>query len=135
MRDGNTTLIKSVVPFDEKISTQIQLVDTGEYSDNYLKGFDRYALKCDTQGMDALILSRIPNVLWQNTEVAVIEVWALPEINERDVAHLLTMFQNFEYFSWSPTSQNIERLSEISDYWLSKSGDSRNLFLSKTFPL
>ena len=132
---GNTSLLKSVVPHDERISTPIQLVDTGEYCANYFKGFDKYAIKCDTQGMDALILSRIPDVMWKNTEVAVVEVWALPEIYERDVTHLLTMFQYFKYFSWSPKSQNIKNISEIGDYWLSKSGDSRNLFLSKTFPL
>jgi len=131
---GNTSLLKSVVPLDEQISTPIQLVDTGEYFDNYLKEFDRYAIKCDTQGMDALILARIPKVIWQNVEVAVIEVWALPEINEQDVVHLLTMFQYFEYFSWSPISQNIKSLSEISEFWLSKSGTYRNLFLSKTLP-
>jgi len=131
---GNSSLLKSVVPLDEQISTQIKLVDTEEYCDNYLKEFDRYALKCDTQGMDALILSRIPNSIWQNVEVAVIEVWALPEINKQDVTHLLTMFQNFKYFSWNPISQNIKSLSEISEFWLSKSGTSRNLFLSKTLP-
>jgi len=129
---GNTSLLKSVVPIDEQICTQIRLVDVGEYCDNCLKGFDIYAVKCDTQGMDALILSRIPGAIWQNTEVAVIEVWALSEVSEQDVTHLLTMFQNFEYFSWNPISQDIKSLSEISEFWLSKSGTSRNLFLSKT---
>jgi FkbM family methyltransferase len=131
---GNTSLIKSVVPSDELISTKIQLVSTSEYCDTSLTNFDSYVIKCDTQGMDALILSRIPNRIWQSTEFAIVEVWALPEIREQDVTHLLAMWQNFQYAKWDLTSQESIGLSEIGEYWLSKSGTQRNLFLSKTFP-
>jgi len=132
---GNTSLLKSVVPSDELIRTNIKLVDTAEYCDNFLKRFDNYVIKCDTQGMDALILSRIPIRIWQSTEVAIIEVWALPEIREQDVTHLLAMCQNFKFASWHPKSQEIISLNEISEFWLNKSGTFKNLFLSKTLPL
>ena len=131
---GNTSLLKSVVPSDELISTTIELVDAAEYCNKFLNGFDNFVIKCDTQGMDALILSRIPNRIWERTEVAIIEVWALPEIREQDVTHLLAMCQNFEYASWHPKSQEVISLNEISEYWLNKSGTFRNLFLSKTLP-
>ena len=131
---GNTSLLKSVVPSDELIRTKIQLVDTAEYCNNFLKGFDNYVIKCDTQGMDALILSRIPNRIWQRTEAAIIEVWALPEICEQDVTRMLGMCQNFKFASWHPKSQEKIGLNEISDFWLSKSGTFKNLFLSKTLP-
>lgn len=129
---GNTSLLASAFPSDELIRTRIKTIDTAEYCDSILVGFDNYVIKCDTQGMDALILSRIPNRIWQNTEVAIIEVWALPEIREQDVTRLLAMFQNFNYVSWNSNSQEKIHLDEISEYWLSKSGTSRNLFLSKT---
>lgn len=129
---GNTSQLASVVPSNETIRTRIKMVDTEEYCDTFLEGFDKYVIKCDTQGMDALILSRIPNRIWQNTEVAVIEVWALPEIREQDVTNLLAMCQNFNYASWNPNSQERLDLDEVSEYWLSKSGTFRNLFLSKT---
>ena len=131
---GNTSLLASVVPSDGLIKTPIKIIDTAEYCDSFLVGFDNYVIKCDTQGMDALILSRIPNRIWQNTEVAIIEVWALPEIRKQDVTRLLTMFQNFNYVSWNSNSRERIDLDEISEYWLSKSGTSRNLFLSKTPP-
>ncbi len=130
---GNSSLLASVVPSDNLITTEIKIVDTTEYCHRFLDNYDNYIIKCDTQGMDALILSRIPNRIWQNTEVAIIEVWALPEIREQDVTQLLTMCQNFEYASWNPNSQERIGMSEISEYWLSKSGTFRNLFLSKTF--
>ena len=131
---GNTSLLKSVVPSDELISTTIELVDAAEYCNKFLNGFDNFVIKCDTQGMDALILSRIPNRIWERTEVAIIEVWALPEIREQDVTRLLAMCQNFNYASWTPNSRERIDLDEISEYWLSKSGTFRNLFLSKTPP-
>jgi FkbM family methyltransferase len=131
---GNSSLLASVVPSDGLIRTRIKIIDTAEYCDSFLEGFDNYVIKCDTQGMDALILSRIPNRIWQNTEVAIIEVWALPEIREQDVTSLLAMFQNFNYASWNLNSRKRIDLDEISEYWLSKSGTFRNLFLSKTPP-
>ena len=131
---GNTSLLKSVVPSDELIRTSIKLVDTSEYCDNFLKGFDEYVIKCDTQGLDALILSRIPNRIWQSTEAAIIEVWALPEILEQDVTDLLAMCQDFKFASWHPKSQERLSLKEISEFWLGKSGTHRNLFLSKSLP-
>lgn len=131
---GNTSLLGSAVPSAVPITTQIELVDTAEYCDRFLHEFDNYVIKCDTEGMDALILSRIPDRIWQNVEVAVIEVWALPEIREQDVTRLLSMCQDFKYASWNPKSLERISLNEISEYWLSKSGAIRNLFLSKTNP-
>jgi FkbM family methyltransferase len=132
---GGTSLLESAVPSFGSIKTEIELVDTAEYCDRFLINFDNYLVKCDTEGMDALILSRIPNRIWQKTEVAVIEVWALPEIREEDVTKFLDMCQDFEYASWHPNSQERIGLNEISKYWLSKSGAMRNLFLSKTLAL
>lgn len=82
--------------------------------------------------MDALILSRFPKSIWKNCVSAVIEVWALDEISNKDVETLLPMFQEFDYVPWEFKTR-IEKieLSEISKFWLSKSRLHRNLFLSK----
>jgi FkbM family methyltransferase len=127
---GNTSTLKSAVPKFGQIRTQIELVDTLQYCDEFLNKFDRYVIKCDTQGMDAKILSRIPNRIWRGTETAIVEVWALPEVSELDVTTLLLLFKDFEFVSWN--SKSLERIDfdEISAYWLSKSGLFRNLFLS-----
>ena len=116
------------------ISTLIQLVDTTEYCNSFLNNFEKYVIKCDTQGMDALILSRLPERIWKNCESAVIEVEALPEVNKKDVESLLSMFYEFEHVAWQPdTRERRIQLSEVSEFWLSQSGDSKNLFLSKSF--
>lgn len=129
---GNTSLLNSVVSEVGMISTQIQLVETTAYCNKFLTNFDKYVIKCDTQGMDALILSRIPDWVWKNCESAIIEVWALDEISKNDVEALLSMFQEFEYVAWQPNNRKEKiELSEVSQFWLSKSGAQRNLFLSK----
>jgi len=132
---GGSSLLKSAVPSAGSIRTQIELVDTAEYCERFLIKYDRFIIKCDTEGMDACILSLIPNRIWQNTEVAIIEVWALPEIREQDVTNLLAMCRNFKYSSWNPKSKETVTFNEISEYWLSKSGTMRNLYLRKTLSL
>ncbi|CAB4911503.1 unannotated protein [freshwater metagenome] len=130
---GNTSLINSVVAPKGKIVNNIELRDTAEYCEEFLHGFDSYVIKCDTQGMDPLILSRIPQRIWEKVECAVIEVWALPEIDEVDVKNLLSMWEGFEYASWAPNSNKSITLNEVSKFWLRKSGlENGNLFLSKT---
>ena len=128
---GNTSLIQSLVPSNRCITTSIKLVDTKHYFHKNLKEFDKYVVKSDTQGTDALILSRIPKRVWQNTECAVIEVAALPEIDKIDVDNLLLMFNSFEIISWHPNLKQKISLKEIREFWLSKSGSQRNLFLSR----
>jgi hypothetical protein len=83
--------------------------------------------------MDALTLSRFPKEVWEKCEAAIIEVWAHEEISESEVARLLSMFQNFEQMGWKPIFGDTPevQLSEISEFWLSKSGAQRNLFLSQ----
>jgi|688.fasta_scaffold97068_2 FkbM family methyltransferase len=131
---GNSSLLNSVVSEIGIIETQIQLVETTEFCNKFLNNFDRYVIKCDTQGMDALIMSRVPDWVWKNCESAIIEVWALDEISKKDVEALLFMCQEFEYVSWQPNNRKGEiGLSEVSEFWLSKSGASRNLFLSRNF--
>ena len=129
---GNTSLLNSVVPELGMISTQIQLVETKTYFNEFLNSFDRFVIKCDTQGMDALILSRVPDWVWKNCESAIIEVWALDEINKEDVEALVFMCQEFDYIAWQPNNRKeIIGLSQVSEFWLSKSGAQKNLFLSK----
>ena len=77
---GNSSLFDSVIPEKKMITTEIKLVDTREFCEGFLLEFDYYVIKCDTQGMDALILSRLSNRVWENCVSAVVEVWALPRV-------------------------------------------------------
>jgi hypothetical protein len=129
---GNSSMLQNVVPERGRICTEIQLVDTKEYFEKNFSSFENLILKCDTQGMDALILSNIPEKIWPKIQCAVVEVWALSEINEKDVEKFLSKCQGFEYVSWFPDFRELLDFSEIGEFWLSKTGNWKNLYLSKT---
>ena len=128
---GNSSLVDRVVPSTSRIETQIQLVDNAEYCHNHLNGYEAFVLKSDTQGMDPLILSNIPEIIWEKIICAVIEVWAIPEIKNTDVDTLLSMLGKFSYTSWNFESGNFVSKKNIRDFWLSKTNLQRNLFLRR----
>lgn len=127
---GNTSLFNSLSPGEETLTRTIRVVDTSDYF-NRSKLHQGYIIKSDTQGMDALILARIPTEIWDLTERLIVEVWAIPEIRESDVDLLLTHFSKFDFIDWSPNSSNRLTQDEIKDFWTGKSGKSKNLYLRK----
>jgi FkbM family methyltransferase len=129
---GNSSLIQDVVPEGGRRETSICLVDTKSFFERNFQQFTAFIVKCDTQGMDALILSRLPEFVWLNIVCAEIEVWALADVNPSDVDMLLSMLTNFDVISWSPNEVSKLEISDIRDYWLSKSGEWKNLYLSKS---
>jgi FkbM family methyltransferase len=128
---GNTSIFNSVVPIEGQIQTEIELIDTSVYLEQFIDLYDGFVIKCDTQGMDALILSRVPQSIWRRTERVVLEVWALPEVDEMDVDKLIEMFDYFRVVSWTTDTEERITNDEIRKFWLGKSSRSRNLFLSK----
>lgn len=130
---GNSSYLSNAFENIDYFSTPTALVSTTEYCKKFLNNFDGYVIKCDTQGMDALILSRFPEQIWQKCQSAVIEVWALPDINKTDVQRFLSMCKGFDYVSWNPHSGKAKKLefNEIIKFWTNKSGATRSLFLSK----
>lgn len=130
---GNSSILKSAIPEtdrSETISTVVKMLDTKAISIWLNSKFDSIAIKSDTQGMDALILSAFSDEIWIKVQCAVIEVWALAEVDETHVSSLLSKLKKNHKMSWSPRSDNVES-SEVQEFWLSKSGHSRNLFLEK----
>ena len=128
---GNSSMFESAVPMDESISQHIETVNTSEYFLNFIDKYDAFVVKSDTQGMDASILSQIPHSIWRIVETAVSEVWALPEITVRDVDALLEMLHDFVFMSWSTDLTGSVSLNEVRIFWLSKSSESKNLFIRR----
>lgn len=128
---GNTSLLESVIPRKDKIATLIELVDAKEYFDKNLSKFDSFIIKCDAQGMDSVILARLPNWFWHKCEYAITEVWAIPQTSEVLIDELTSKWTTFREISWSPEFSSHVQLDEIRKFWLSSSGFQRNLFLKK----
>jgi len=128
---GNSSMLDKVVPFKGRIRTEIRLVNTDNYFRDILNSFEAVILKCDTQGMDALILSQIPDGIWSKIQRAVIEVWALEDIAEGHVAKFVSKCQGFNYVSWSPDFRETVEFSEVSEFWLSKTSSWKNLYMCR----
>jgi FkbM family methyltransferase len=133
MNQGNSTLFPDLIASDKSEVTKVFLKDTESFCEDFLSLNARYVIKSDTQGSDALILSRIPSEIWQRVECAVIEIWAVPSINENDVVNLLAMWSKFSSIEWSDnssTERDVVSLGDVEKFWLSKSGIEKNIFLS-----
>jgi FkbM family methyltransferase len=126
---GNSSFLSSAVPNLESKELNVKVLAVEDFVSRYLNGFERFIIKSDTQGFDSRILSLLPKEVWQKCEGAVVEVWALPEIETKHVENLIKMWAHFSVFDWEADGSAPTNLREISSFWLSKSGRSRNLFI------
>ena len=131
MNRGNSSVFKSVVRDAKYEVNDITLVNTSEYFSQHFRSYDHIVLKCDTQGLDVSILTRIPPEIWQNVYCAVVEVWALPEIQASEVDVMMSMFDGFKWMSWDPEGKTPITTSELRDFWLSQSRKWGNVFLRR----
>lgn len=129
---GNSSFLQdSIVNRSEQIVTEVPTRDTTEFFEGFENRFERLFIKSDTQGMDAFILSRIPLCVWRRVDRAAIEILALPEVDPKDVANVLAKCSQFQRRSWDAGMESNASFTEISDFWTSRSGLERNLFLTK----
>ncbi len=131
---GNSSFLSSAVPNLESKELNVKVLAVEDFVIEYLSSFGKFVIKSDTQGFDSRILSFLPNEVWQKCEGAVVEVWALPEIETKHVENLIKMWTHFSVFDWEADGSAPTNLREISSFWLSKSGRSRNLFIRGNIP-
>lgn len=125
---GNSSFLPLVVKDQGRIETEVRCLDTVKYFNNYLQGFDYYVIKSDTQGYEPIILSRIPKVIWESCQAAIIEVWSLPNIDEYAIDIFLSNCLTFTWRKWEGQGATLT-LEQIRNFWTDQSGESRNLFL------
>ncbi len=126
---GNSSFFPSAMPASGIKKLNVKTLAVEEFFQRYLSKFDKYVIKSDTQGFDSKILSLLPQVFWDKCAGAVVEVWALPEIESTPVQDLLNMWGSYSDFNWAADGSAPTNLKEIGAFWLNKSGKSRNLFL------
>jgi FkbM family methyltransferase len=130
---GNSSLLQEAIVYPaEQIKTLVKTVDTARFFRDFGQEFDRFVIKYDTQGMDALILSLIPSRIWERVQRVAVEVWALPHTDISGVERVLDMCKNFGSVSWGPELKEKIEFQEVFDFWTGKSSEEKNLFLSRT---
>ena len=126
---GNSSFIPSVVPKFDSMDLLVDVLSVEEFYIRYLSGFEQFFIKSDTQGFDAKILSLLPGGIWGKCKGAIIEVWALPEVESEDIERLIDMWTHFSSYNWKYDGTAPTNLCDIRSFWLSKSGKSRNLYI------
>jgi FkbM family methyltransferase len=130
---GNSSILQSAIPSmgpGETISTVVEMLNTQEICVWLDSHYDSIVIKSDTQGMDALILSEFSDEIWRKVQCAVIEVWALEEVDELNVSELLCKLEKTHRMSWGPGGDEVES-DNVGKFWINKNGQSRNLFLER----
>ena len=113
------------------ISTPIEVRDTNKFFKNRFADVDKFVIKCDIEGFDALVLAMIPKAIWERVDLLVVEVWPVKSIREKDVAKLIKYLQDFTVLSWSTNPSVAISLFEVREFWLNKSAETRNLLAKK----
>lgn len=129
--NGNTTLNSNIIPSEKSLVSEITMRKTEDFVQEALLGYSHYVLKSDLQGYDAVVLASIPKDIYDRTEAAVVEIWALEEIKPSDIRRCLDLWGSFSQMSWSFNPMTKISQSEVADFWLNRSGESRNLFMMK----
>ena len=109
----------------------VEVIDTKTFSESELAQFDSIILKCDTQGYDAKILARIPDVIWRRVTSLVVEIESYGDLHETDIELCLDRFMEFDLRSFSCSGKNLLSRQEIREIWTSEVHTTRNLYLSK----
>jgi FkbM family methyltransferase len=118
---GNSSFLSSAMPNSKVKELTVKVLAVQEFFDEFLKGFEKFVIKSDTQGFDSKILSLLPADVWSKCEGAVIEVWALPEIELKYVEKLMCTWGHFSEFNWAADGSAPTNLREIRSFWLSTS--------------
>lgn len=127
----NSSLFENLVPVQEREISIIELKATSNFCYQNLLEFENIVLKIDTQGMDAHILSRFPQRIWDKVGAAVVEVWATEQIDQTDVINFISMIKTFSWVNFKPTGRSSISMKDLEEFWLSGSGESRNLYISR----
>ena len=121
-----------MVPEFDSQEVVIKVIASEDFSKNLVKRKTGVILlKSDLQGFDAQVLACFSLHFWSKLDSAVIEVLANSEIKPEDVDLILVRLAQFNYISWKPADKAVENVNEIREFWLSKNGMQRNLYISK----
>jgi FkbM family methyltransferase len=128
---ARASLVFESYGFNRTIKREIEVMGIEVFEKAIYKPERDFLFKCDTEGFESVICSRFSNTFWSKVCAAIIEISpsSLPDTDE--VKASLSFFKKFSKMSWDSKLKNQIQIGEISDFWLSKSTEVRNLYLSR----
>lgn len=128
---GNSSLLLDAMENSQHFQKKIAVKKSEDFFSQYFDALDYIVIKSDLQGMDAYVLSKIPIDKFESIQSAVVEVWALPEINPVDVDKFIDAISFSHSLGWSENSLGKLSPKIVREFWLSKSGLAKDLFIKK----
>jgi FkbM family methyltransferase len=124
---GNASLIEKSV---QSNSYEVHAKRVVEFEELISCDNSSIILKCDIQGMDSKVLSLFSKYFWGQVTCCVVEIWAIGAIESSNVEDLINRWKHFNLISWDSLQEQPCTLEEVKLFWLSKTGSTRNLYLS-----
>lgn len=121
-----SSLITDFLSGDRKQAVQVEIKSVAEFA-KLLDGYDKFVIKIDIEGYDALVLNSLPEEVWERVEGVCIELLNLPEIEEGEKRLLILNLKRFTYLSWAKTPKNFISIEELSNFLLSTDEIGRDL--------
>jgi FkbM family methyltransferase len=128
---GNSSFLPSAVQNSTHVKTKVVMRKAADFFTQNLATFQHLVIKSDLQGMDANVLSVLPQNILNNVESAVVEVWALPDINPEDVENFIKKVSISHFLGWSEATIGKIQPESVGNFWLSKSSLAKDLYMRK----
>jgi FkbM family methyltransferase len=127
---GNTSFLK--MKSRNVTKSKVSQKSTSEFIDENLNNKTRIILKCDTQGYETEILSQFSDSFWQRIDFGVVEIRSLPSLNQLNVEYILNFLKHYPTMFWiDGSTQSNVKVSEVREFWLSKTNEELDLCFSK----
>lgn len=129
---GNASLLDYLPISRGKSIEKIKTKQVKSFEEIIFKPNVKFLIKSDLQGMDAEVLAQFSEDFWNQSIGGVVEIWALSSVNKEHVEKLIKIWKCFSAFSWDSSLKVRIHLEDIKDFWLSGSGATKNLFITKS---
>ena len=110
----------------------INTIDAKVFFTKVIKDFDSFILKCDIEGYDAKVLSRLPKEFFEKLNAAVIEIHPHPAVNQSDIVNTINRLGVFGSFGFRPDMKYPITNKALELYWLDTTKSVRNIYYKKT---
>jgi FkbM family methyltransferase len=128
---GNSSFLAGAIQNSPHTKTKVVMKRAVDFFTQNLAIFQHLVIKSDLQGMDASVLSALPENILNKVESAVVEVWALPDVNPKDVHRFIERLSKKHLLGWSEATLGKTTSESVENFWLSQSSKAKDLYVRK----
>ncbi len=129
---GNSSLNKNRMRREDYSEVTVNTLSVESFvSQLDLLDHESIILKCDLEGSDASVLSKLPTTLWDRVSRGVIEVWSHKEISALDVEELMQKIKDYK-LSFDPNFKKLISHNDLAKFWTGGADQSKDLYIIRS---